>query len=480
MKATTWDSRTGAHRGECTAIPELKRLNYFYGQLLGARDFQTEQEYFREKLRLHNRCLHGYGVVCGLEVAPEPLEEPCETPGAADQARIRAEVSRLVEEAGRLSGDPAAAAELRAKIEELCRALEHTPQYPCPPPAPHTKVRVDCGFALDCKGNELVVRYPLIVDLWATLSESDRRRLERGECAGTLYLSLCYCEVKVDPTRPVVSYDCGASGDCAYGRVRESVRVIVTLDPPPDDRRCNTCCEPCCHDVGERNGNCGEEAGPGCCLLIARIKGFQSGQALAPDAIETWVRRMMTAYPLATITGISWSHGASYSPDEARRILGTGDPAGGLEIRFSRPVLTSTLAPGVVDIWVLEGGRGRAGAIYHMTGQYMDLPNQQTTDRLRYRQTSGESLQHGDRVLIMVRAAFILDECCRALDGDHLGGRVPVLDEYADYRRGTPPTDCAAPPRGHGPWTSGNGSEGGTFESWFYIDAGHGYQEAKR
>src|SRR5438445_618356 len=46
------------------------RLNYFFGQVLGVRHFRAEQDYFREKLKLHNRCLHGYGIVCGLDLAP--------------------------------------------------------------------------------------------------------------------------------------------------------------------------------------------------------------------------------------------------------------------------------------------------------------------------------------------------------------------------------------------------------------------------
>jgi hypothetical protein len=46
----------------------LKRVNYFFGQVLTAEDFNAEQEYFRERWRRHNRCFHGHGVVCGLEV----------------------------------------------------------------------------------------------------------------------------------------------------------------------------------------------------------------------------------------------------------------------------------------------------------------------------------------------------------------------------------------------------------------------------
>jgi hypothetical protein len=55
----------------------LKRVRYFTGQLLSSDDLKAEQEYFREKLRRHNRMLHGFGVVCGLKVsAPEDGEPP--------------------------------------------------------------------------------------------------------------------------------------------------------------------------------------------------------------------------------------------------------------------------------------------------------------------------------------------------------------------------------------------------------------------
>jgi hypothetical protein len=47
----------------------MKRLRFFDGQLLTAQDFQAEQEYQLEKRRLHNRLLHGIGVVSGLVVS---------------------------------------------------------------------------------------------------------------------------------------------------------------------------------------------------------------------------------------------------------------------------------------------------------------------------------------------------------------------------------------------------------------------------
>jgi hypothetical protein len=52
----------------CCSPTSLKRVHYFAGQLLTAADFAAEQEYFLERLRRHNRCCHGWGVVCGLDL----------------------------------------------------------------------------------------------------------------------------------------------------------------------------------------------------------------------------------------------------------------------------------------------------------------------------------------------------------------------------------------------------------------------------
>ena len=84
---------TDAARGQAmtTALPELPdflRLSYFHGQMLAARDFQREQAYFVEKLKLRNRCLHGYGVACGLQVSPIPVADTCDTGSDDHQPRV--------------------------------------------------------------------------------------------------------------------------------------------------------------------------------------------------------------------------------------------------------------------------------------------------------------------------------------------------------------------------------------------------------
>jgi hypothetical protein len=64
---------------DCTCIScceTLERVRYFPRQLIKADDMRAEQEFFVDKLRRHNRLLHGWGVVCGLQVAPPATSDP--------------------------------------------------------------------------------------------------------------------------------------------------------------------------------------------------------------------------------------------------------------------------------------------------------------------------------------------------------------------------------------------------------------------
>ena len=81
----------------------------------------------------------------------------------------------------------------------------------------------------------------------------------------------------------------------------------------------------------------------------------------------------------------------------------------------------------MVELTGIESGAGRSASIYNIEGEFVDLPADELHRRaFAYRRTTDETLQYGDRLLITVRGDFILDECCRALDADHLGGGVPL------------------------------------------------------
>jgi hypothetical protein len=161
-------------------------------------------------------------------------------------------------------------------------------------------------------------------------------------------------------------------------------------------------------------------------------------------------------------------HGGTYTPEQAATLLGTDSTTGGIEIRFSRPVWTETIVDGTVDVWVVEGGRGRAASINNKSGTLV-LPTMPTTDRVIFHDDTKEDLNDGDRVLITLRSAFLLDNCCRPVDGAHVGGRVPLLPGSPPAQETPAPTICKVPPGGIGPWTSGAGGAA-NFESWFWIE----------
>jgi hypothetical protein len=100
-----------------TNPPGIERPRYFHGQLLTAQDFIDEQDYFREKLRRHNRLLHGWGVVCGLRVTP--AEQGCEVivaPGYAldpcgDEVLVEEEILLRLSRPEGVEGDGPEAAE---------------------------------------------------------------------------------------------------------------------------------------------------------------------------------------------------------------------------------------------------------------------------------------------------------------------------------------------------------------------------------
>ncbi len=52
----------------CQGLQCLDRTRFFAGQLLTEGDLNNEQSYWLAKSRLHNRYLHGWGVVCGMQV----------------------------------------------------------------------------------------------------------------------------------------------------------------------------------------------------------------------------------------------------------------------------------------------------------------------------------------------------------------------------------------------------------------------------
>ncbi len=175
--------------GSDPALPgdPWSRLRYHYGQLLGADDFQAEQNAMVLRRRLHNALLHGLGTVCGLRVGAEP-EDP-----------------------------------------------------------PQTRLVVREGLAIDVYGREIYVNEPQCLDIiglhagdiWETLALSpsaipadpadpplsDTRRA---------YVTLCY-ESCLSNQVPAITPPCGdASEALAFSRVNDRFRIDLVAEAPVD------------------------------------------------------------------------------------------------------------------------------------------------------------------------------------------------------------------------------------------------------
>jgi hypothetical protein len=439
----------------CADLPDLRRLHYFHGQMLGVNDFRTEQAFFREKLKLHNRCLHGWGTVCGLMVKAVQPPRECRDDNDEERRKLEEEL-RAVEhelEAERRKNDQAAVAQLEKQAEEVRLRLDKLPATQCDPPTP-VRVVVECGLALDCHGNEILVPRDYAFEPWHLLSERDRKIVREGR-GKDLYLSICYCEQPIDPVRPVLASACGGTPECTHGKVRDSFSLRLTTEAPPPDDTCETCCGSCRHD----------------CVLLAVLRGFSA--TAGTQVIDNSIRRLVSTYPATTITGISFTQGATYSIDEASQILGSRDGQPGIQVNFSRPILTSTLVPGVVRLWVVEGGRTRGAGIYALEGKFEDFGGAEAVTSFRFTYQGDEGLDPGDQLMLTILGPHILDKCCRPVDGANVGGRVPLLAGFERFDRAQSHSHCATRPPGYGPWTSGGNPPGNpagsNFEAWFFV-----------
>lgn len=172
----------------CADLDELhvnERLNYVLGQVLGVKDFQQEQLYFLHKARLHNRSLHGYGTVWGLDVTTQGTSEDLE-------------------------------------------------------------IQVDCGLAIDPLGREVLVDALQCAQLNTWLSAAvaegeetanrDTLMPVNGEGSPLgVYVTLCYYPCQTG-AQPILGNPCrtdsGENGVIQYTRIRDEFELQLRSQPP--------------------------------------------------------------------------------------------------------------------------------------------------------------------------------------------------------------------------------------------------------
>jgi hypothetical protein len=119
----------------CSGLQCLCRPRFFAGQILSEDDLNRLETYFIDKNKLHNRYLHGWGVVCGLEVV-------CSSCGDRVSVQPGYALSPCGDDIIVCAPDTALICDLINK----CRPTDH-PDPNCPPLA-HGDPG-DCGDAID-------------------------------------------------------------------------------------------------------------------------------------------------------------------------------------------------------------------------------------------------------------------------------------------------------------------------------------------
>ncbi len=188
------NSNTACATSSCdTKVAELPR--YYPRQLITPDDLTLEQNYFRDRLRRHNRLLHGWGVVCGALVCPVPYPAPPNDSGNGQFLNWQVQVQ---------------------------------PGYILGPYG--DEIIIDCKRTVDLRtsgvtgvtGDTCVD----VVDPWCS-------QVFTPPTTGTLYIAVKYRQCMTRPVR-VQPSGCGCSdSSCEYSRWHDGYEIGVLTQCPP-------------------------------------------------------------------------------------------------------------------------------------------------------------------------------------------------------------------------------------------------------
>lgn len=361
-----------------------QRLRYFTGRHMTARDFRDEQAYHRTHRLLHNRMLHGWGVVCGLHVEPHPKQN--------------------------------------------CQR-DH--------------VNVSCGFALDCCGREI----PVQKDVVPPPVPWNERPHDHYEYVPLLCVEYCeaeseavpvlYSEQNCDPQRRENSRI-----DESY---RFNWHWILKSALPefhwktnkggcPDAKDGSPCPEDDCADGHGRRHCCLEpRCPPHHCVPLAYLK--PSDGTIGEDDIVMLGRPELDppSHLLTHICRINWPHGGDVTLDDLAKNFSE------LRISFDRrlrKVNPQTCGPSGVNACTFQvqfgGGPEDLDFVSYAAEPHVENDcvavfriNPDTNDP-RFKRPY--SYLRGQIVFITLKCDFILDCHGHSVDGNHIGGVLPSGD----------------------------------------------------
>jgi hypothetical protein len=441
-------------------IPAFCRGYYYRGKLLTERDFTDEQRYFIDKMRLHQRALHGWGVVCGLMAHPHPQ---------CPSLRLVITEGLAIDDCGR---------EVRV-LENTYIDLPQPPpektEEPCPgdpPVPPDTPKRA--AAADDDKD-------PVDANESSTSQEGDYTPPE--ECCEDspgpmdLYLWICYAECETE-LAPAPFDECGCDSRTQKpNRICEGYDLHLS-DQMPDwwdkanEHGCDA--EDCDDYYREALGQCAD-TGKIPCVPLAIVHNFVPGQAVtkadinnrkerrqlaSADTLDHVLRCVIDKLPtekMTRIDEISWVHGRRVlCRDFTQEFIGAhaNDTHTGFQIKFDSKVYSDAINSRTFQAMVVYRPESPSDPrLMEIAPALIDKdPDETAWCRLRIDPTYARHRLDGRNfdLYITLRCNVITGKNGLPVDGNFLA----VGDPGAGYQMKFPTGDNIA---------------GGTFESWIRV-----------
>ncbi len=425
MMETKMSSKPRDESGSACGRIGAERNRYFTGKYMAARDFAVEQDYFLTHHRLHNRVLHGWGVVCGLRVVEHPDPE--------------------------------------------CRKRW---------------VVVKAGIAVDCCGREVVLLKDKGIELPLPPDNSDHHaagavlppepaaesaQSDPAQNGPGLYspqhpppsqaereflVCIQYAEHKIEKVPALYNDGNCEPGKEDYNRVRECAELVV-LDPddvpecwrkavPIDPTK--HCCNDCDDPIPGPAGICLEPQCPCKDTVPLALVQWVPRDHDHPLHIHMDGRQTLPTPPefLTHIVGTNWPHGGTITLTHLREQMN-----GRLEIYFDRKIKPAhEMASGINE--------------FTFMAQYGDIQRQ--TEFLPTRPGQGPSLDGLCKAIYPIEPSILIDDG----RGLTLSNHVLFVTLYCDFI-----LDCHDNPVDGNflgaKFPTGNGQRGSTFRSWFRV-----------
>ena len=419
-------------------IPVFCRNHYYRGKLLTERDFNDEQRYLIDKMRLHTLSLHGWGVICGLTVKPHPH---------CPEKRLVVCPGLAIDDCGR---------EIRLLREDCVNLPPPAP----PPPSPAPSQSAPKAASTDALAEGTPGR-----------GEDGGPEKQDDPCNPApvpkdLYLCVRYaeCETEFAPA-PFDDCSCTTSSQKPNRVCEGYVLELYEQKPTFWDKATRERCElDDCDSYYRQARECCPKTNSFPCLPLAVICNFVAGEPVKAEQIDNWgprrqlasvetldqvIQCILTKLPTECLTRIedsNWEHDRRMLCREFMdEYVGTADRPRGFRIEFSNKVRSFEIDTRTFQALVVfrPENMSEPRPMQIAPARVERDPDETTWARLII--DHGYARRHLDGhsfdLFLSLKCDVIKDVNGLALDGNYLGHRYPTGDNI----------------------------QGGNFESWIRV-----------